>query len=242
MSGKGSIMVIDDTEETLLLLTHVLSYEGYQVHPADSGALALASVAAGRPELILLDICMPDMNGFEVLMRLRANQATKDIPVIFLSGITEIKQQVKGLQLGAVDFITKPFQREELLARVQTHLAMSRLREGFERQAAELRLANEQLQHEIVERKQAEQDREKLIAELQGALENIRTLKGMLPICSNCKKIMDDDGYWNRIEKYITEHSDAEFSHGICPECALKLYPETFGRRNSSESGVRGSE
>ena len=159
---------------------------------------------------------MPDMDGFEVLQRLKAEQATRDIPVIFLSGLTEMAQRVKGLKLGAVDFITKPFQREELLARVQTHLSLSRLRDNFERQAADLRLANQQLQHEITERKQAQQDRENLILELRGALENIRTLKGMIPICSNCKKIRDDDGYWNRIEKYIAEHTNAEFSHGIC--------------------------
>ena len=235
MIGKGCILVVDDTRESLDLLTHILLSEGYQVYPVDSGKLALVCVTASPPDLILLDICMPDMDGFEVLQRLKAEQATRDIPVIFLSGLTEMAQRVKGLKLGAVDFITKPFQREELLARVQTHLSLSRLRDNFERQAADLRLANQQLQHEITERKQAQQDRENLILELQGALENIRTLKGMIPICSHCKKIRDDDGYWNRIEKYIAEHTNAEFSHGICPECSRKLYPEMFRQKNSSE-------
>ncbi len=207
MIGKGSILVVDDTRESLDLLTHILLSEGYQVRPVDNGATGAGLCSCLSPELILLDICMPDMDGFEVLQRLKAEQATRDIPVIFLSGLTEMAQRVKGLKLGAVDFITKPFQREELLARVQTHLSLSRLRDSFEQQAADLRLANQQLQHEITERKQAEQDRENLILELQGALENIRTLKGMIPICSNCKKIRDDDGYWNRIEKYIVEHS-----------------------------------
>jgi len=228
MIDKGSILIVDDTADSRLLLKHILSSEGYEVRPAVSGAQALAAVAASRPELILLDICMPDMDGFEVLRQLKLERATRDIPVMFLSGITEMEQRVKGLQLGAVDFITKPFQREELLARVQTHLALNRLRDGFERQAADLQLANEQLKHEIAERKQVEHERETLILDLQGALENIRTLKGMLPICSNCKRIRDDDGYWNRIEKYITEHTEAEFTHGICPDCARKLYPETF--------------
>ena len=236
MHDKGAILIVDDDATSLNILNLLLSSEGYQVRPADNGPLALASVAAGCPELILLDICMPGMDGFEVLRRLTAEQEYHSIPVIFLSAVTEIEQRVKGLKLGAVDFIAKPFQREELLARVQTHLALSRLRNSFKQQAADLRLANEQLQHEITERKQVEQDRENLIMELRGALENIRILKGLLPICINCKKIRDDQGYWNKIERYIAEHSEAEFTHGICPECARKLYPEVF------EKEVQGSK
>jgi DNA-binding response OmpR family regulator len=236
MIDKGSILVVDDTRESLDLLTHILLSAGYQVRAADNGALALVCAAACRPELILLDICMPDMDGFEVLRLLMANEEIRETPVIFISAVTETEQRVKGLKLGAVDFITKPFQREELLARVHTHLTLSRLRDGFEKQAAALRLANEKLQHEMTERTQAQEDREKLILELQGALEKIRTLKGLLPICSNCKKIRDDHGYWNRIEKYITEHSEAAFTHGICPECARKLYPELYKHKDSSET------
>ncbi len=84
---------------------------------------------------------------------------------------------------------------------------------------------------DITERKQIEKDREKLIVELQQALKNVKTLKGLLPICSSCKKIRDDKGYWNRIESYITDRSDAEFSHGICPDCLQKLYPDDYIRR-----------
>jgi DNA-binding response OmpR family regulator len=232
MTDTGSILIVDDTRESLDLLTHILLSEGYQVRAADNGALALVCVAACRPELILLDICMPDMDGFEVLRRLMASEETRETPVIFISAVAETDQRVKGLKLGAVDFITKPFQREELLARVHTHLTLSRLRDGFEQQAADLRFANTQLQQEISERTRAQQDREKVILELQGALEKIRTLKGMLPICSSCKKIRDDHGYWNRIEKYITEHSEAAFTHGICPECARKLYPELYKKEH----------
>ena len=226
MNNKGSILIVDDTRESLDLLTHILLSEGYEVRSADNGALALVCVAASPPDLILLDIFMPVMDGFEVMRRLMAEKACTDIPVIFLSAVSETEQRVKGLKLGAVDFISKPFKREELLARVQTHLTLRRLRAGFEQQAADLRLANVKLQHEITERIQAEQEREKLILELKNALENIKALKGLLPICSNCKKIRDDHGYWNRIEKYIAEHSGAEFTHGICPECARILYPK----------------
>jgi len=80
--------------------------------------------------------------------------------------------------------------------------------------------------HDITKRIQAEKEREKLILNLQEALDNIKTLSGLLPICSNCKKIRDDKGYWNQIESYIRDHSEAEFSHGICPECAKKYYPD----------------
>jgi PAS domain S-box-containing protein len=87
-------------------------------------------------------------------------------------------------------------------------------------------LGTQGIARDITERKQAEEEREKLISKLQEALDNIKTLKGLLPICSNCKKIRDDQGYWNQIEAYIRDHSDAEFSHGICPDCAQDLYSE----------------
>jgi hypothetical protein len=94
------------------------------------------------------------------------------------------------------------------------------------REAKALSSINTALQREIDERKRIEQEREKLIKELQGALTEVKTLSGLLPICAACKKIRDDKGYWNQIELYIRERSEAEFSHGICPECAKKLYPD----------------
>ncbi|MFC1885199.1 hypothetical protein ACFL2O_10550, partial [Thermodesulfobacteriota bacterium] len=90
---------------------------------------------------------------------------------------------------------------------------------------------------DITERKQAEEHRDKLIAELQKALSEVKTLRGFLPICSHCKKVRDDKGYWNQIESYIADHSEAEFSHGICQECAKKYYPDMdlFGEKNNEE-------
>lgn len=157
MIHKGVILVVDDTHANLKLLTDILAATGYQVHPADSGELALASVAASPPELILLDIHMPGMDGFEVLRRLKAREESYDIPVIFLSEVMEAGQRVEGLKLGAVDFISQPFQREELLARVRTHLELFRLRVRLELQAADLRRANEQLLIEIDKRKRHEE-------------------------------------------------------------------------------------
>ncbi len=90
----------------------------------------------------------------------------------------------------------------------------------------ELEEANRQLREEIEQRKQAEREREKLIAELQKALSRVKLLSGLVPICAHCKKIRDDSGYWHQLERYISDHSEAEFSHGICPDCMKKLYPD----------------
>lgn len=97
-----------------------------------------------------------------------------------------------------------------------------------ERRTAQLRQSNEELKLEIAERRRAEQEKEKLVVELQEALGQVKKLSGMLPICASCKKIRDDKGYWQQIEEYIRDHSEAEFSHGLCPDCARKLYPEFF--------------
>ncbi len=131
------ILVIDDESESRSLLTAILTAEGYDVRAADGGKLALAALAVTRPELILLDIRMPGMDGFEVCRRIKENLDTRDIPLMFLSGSTELPERVEGLGLGAVDFVTKPFQREELLARVRTHLELGRLRAHLEAQVAE---------------------------------------------------------------------------------------------------------
>jgi hypothetical protein len=97
-----------------------------------------------------------------------------------------------------------------------------------ERRTAQLRKSNEELKQEIAERERAEREREKLVVELQEALGQVKKLSGLLPICASCKKIRDDGGYWQQIEEYIRDHSEAEFSHGLCPECARKLYPDFF--------------
>ncbi|BDI28402.1 hypothetical protein CCAX7_004530 [Capsulimonas corticalis] len=130
-------------------MTSILMAEGYDVRPADSGQLALGSIAVRSPELILLDIRMPGMDGFEVCRQIKASAATRDIPIIFISATPEVEERVEGLRLGAVDFIMKPYQREELCARVETHLELSRLRSRLEQlvaeRTAELHEANEQL-------------------------------------------------------------------------------------------------
>ena len=154
----GKILVVDDDLASLKLLTDILTEQGYQVRPADSGELALASVEVQPPELVLLDLFMPRMDGFEVLRRLKAHEKSRVIPVIFLSAATETKQRVAAFKLGAVDFVSKPFQRDELLARVQTHLDLFQLHTQLEQRAAELQSINEKLlRKEVAERKRSEE-------------------------------------------------------------------------------------
>jgi two-component system cell cycle sensor histidine kinase/response regulator CckA len=137
LTDSHSILVVDDESESLTLLTGILAAEGYQVRSANSGKLALASIAAWSPQLILLDIRMPGINGFEVCRRLKASEETRNIPLMFISAATEVEERAAGLALGAVDYINKPFQREELLARVRTHLELGQLRDRLERQVSQ---------------------------------------------------------------------------------------------------------
>jgi two-component system cell cycle sensor histidine kinase/response regulator CckA len=147
---KGTILVVDDESDSLRLLTDILTTEGYQVRPANTGQLALASIAREYPELILLDVRMPGMDGFEVCRRVKQSEESRRIPLIFASALTNEEEHVEGLALGAVDFITKPIRREELLARVRTHLELGRLRNHLEidvgQRTVELRESEERFQ------------------------------------------------------------------------------------------------
>ncbi len=149
MNEKYTILAVDDTAESLALLVEILTPAGYQVRPADSGDLALAAVAANLPDLILLDVRMEGLDGLEVCRRLKAREETRHIPIILVSAFADVKEWVEGLQRGAADFITKPFQPEELLTRVKTHLALKQAKLSLKQQEARLRQTNEQLQAEI---------------------------------------------------------------------------------------------
>jgi sigma-B regulation protein RsbU (phosphoserine phosphatase) len=120
-----SVLVVDDNRVNLKLIEKSLSKEGYQIHTADTGPDARASALENRPDLILLDIEMPGESGFEVIKKLKDNAATNAIPVIFLTGVSDVDAKLKGFDLGAVDYITKPFHPQEVLARVRIHLKLS---------------------------------------------------------------------------------------------------------------------
>ncbi len=161
---NAKILVIDDAQVNLRMLTKCLATEGYAVQAVPDGKRALEAVLSNKPDLILLDIVMPDLDGFEVCHILKENPQTKAIPVLFMSALNETEDKVKGFEAGAVDYITKPFQFPEVLARVQTHLTLRTLQKGLEEanrtlearvaeRTKSLSEANQALEKEVTERK-----------------------------------------------------------------------------------------
>jgi phosphoserine phosphatase RsbU/P len=151
-SGAGqpaSILVVDDTAANLQVLAGMLKDRGYKVRPVPSGKLALLATRRDPPDLILLDINMPEMNGYEVCEHLKADDKLKGIPIIFISALTEPLDKVKAFAIGGVDYLTKPFQMEELHARVETHLKLRRLQVELEEYSRSLELARERLQLDL---------------------------------------------------------------------------------------------
>jgi len=146
MDPKGEILVVDDTPESLKLLVDLLMDEGYRVRPTMDPKLALESALSNPPELILLDVRMPGMDGFELCQRLKQATCTEQVPIIFVSALQELHERVRGFEAGGVDFITKPIQREEVLARVSAQLELSRMRQSLEKRSQELAAANQKLQ------------------------------------------------------------------------------------------------
>jgi DNA-binding response OmpR family regulator len=178
------VLIVDDNPANVQVLGGILKEAGYLVSVVRSGAQALSWVEQGVPDLVLLDVMMPGMDGYETCRRLKVMDKMKPIPIIFLTARAETEDVVLGFEVGGVDYVTKPFQAAELLARIRTHL------------------------------------------ELKRAREEIATLRGFIPICASCKSIRDDAGLWEQVESYIARHSEAVFSHSICPDCMEKLYPE----------------
>ena len=132
MVAKGKILIVDDNYSSGELVKAILEEEGYSVHVEQSGESALFKMNTIQPDLVLLDVWMPGLDGFEVCKMLKEDEQTKDTPIIFLSASTDTEEKVNGFQLGAVDYITKPFEQTELLARVQTHLQINRMRVQLE--------------------------------------------------------------------------------------------------------------
>src|SRR3989338_8984313 len=147
-------------------------------------------------------------DAFKVLGMENPSEADSVVDLILMDiMMPEMDGIEAAFSVGAMDYITKPLRGIELLVRSRSALSLKK---------------------EIDRRKNREQELLNLNRELKNSIETIKTLRGLIPICANCKKIRDDKGYWNQIESYIQKHSEAEFSHGICPECARKLYPELY--------------
>lgn len=197
------VLIVDDTPSSLTAIGETLQSR-YRVMVASSGQEALAVLATERADLILLDVLMPEMDGYEVIRRLQADQGLKDIPVIFLTSLTEMEEEKKGLALGAVDFIRKPILPELVLARVGIHMDLLIKQRLLEKQAHDLRTINRALVKSMTE---------------------VKALRGILPICFYCKKIKTQQGQWEDVGGYIHRHSGASVSHCLCPECLREHYP-----------------
>ncbi len=195
---KETILIVDDTPTNIRILIEALQGD-YGILVATNGQDAIRIAGSDYPpDIILLDIVMPQPDGYEVCAQLKGDPKTRAIPIIFVTSLGNEDDEEKGLEAGAVDFISKPYSIPIVRARIRTHLRLRAI----------------------------EKDQEKLIIDLKAALARIKTLNGLLPICVRCKKIRDDKGYWNQIESYVSRHSLAEFSHGLCPDCAKILYPD----------------
>ncbi len=195
LPGEGStILIVDDEDVVRRILTGYLATEGHRVLAASSGEEALPIIAQEKIDLVLLDVMMPHMSGFELCRRIRKENSLEELPILMLSGLARAKDHVAGFQEGASDFLNKPINRDELAIRVQTHLAMLR-----------------------VHRSQAKE---------------VKILRGLLPICSYCKKIRGEHEEWSSVEDYIDKHSEAEFSHGICPDCIQAHHPDVHPQQN----------
>lgn len=206
MNESTRILVTDDNPDVLLLTRMVLEDEGYEVLEAVTAKECLECVRESHPDIVLLDVMLPDMTGIEVCRQIKADPSLPATFVILVSGIrVSSDYQADGLNVGADGYLIKPITNRELVARVQSMVRIKRAEDAL---------------------RQKEKEQERLILELQDALQEIKTLKGFIPICASCKQIRDDEGYWNQLEAYISKHTDAVFTHSICPQCAEKYRAE----------------
>lgn len=143
--NKGNILIVDDNPTNLRLLVEMLTNKGYKVRPVRNGQLALLGAQTSTPDLILLDIKMPEIDGYEMCRCLKANELTRDIPVIFISGLDDVLDKMKAFSVGGVDYITKPFYIEEVFARIEAHLAIRYLQKSLQQKNQELANTLEQL-------------------------------------------------------------------------------------------------
>lgn len=206
-SPQGTLLIVEDNLKNLKVLLGLLKDRGFNLVIAKSGEEALERAGQLLPDVILLDIRMPGMDGFETCRRLKASEMTCEIPIIFMTALTDVESKLKGFEVGGVDYVTKPVEYQEVIARLNAHLTIRRLQKSLVEKNAELQTKNEQLQQ---------------------VLDQVKSLSGLLPICANCKKIRNDQGYWQDVAVYIRDHSEADFTHGICPDCIQKLYPDLY--------------
>ena len=193
------VLVAEDDRIARRLLETMLKKWGYDVVIAPDGNDAWCALQSdGAPHLMLLDWMMPGIDGLEICRRIRKSSIPLQPYIILVTAKDRKADIVLGLEAGANDYVSKPYDKSELHARIKVGERVLELQSALSRR----------------------------VQELQEALAHIKTLQGILPICMYCHKIRNDQQSWDKIEKYIQEHSKAQFSHGICPECLKKHYPD----------------
>ncbi|OKH22104.1 two-component system response regulator [Chroogloeocystis siderophila] len=216
LDAPRTILIVDDVPENLRVLSKTLLGQGYQVRCAKNGAMALMGANTAPPDVILLDIKMPDLDGYEVCRRLKASPTTHDIPVVFLSASDDVLDKVKAFEVGGVDYITKPFEIAEVLARVQSQIALrsakaeisqlnTQLEQRIQQRTVQLQAANQQLQREIKERKLAEkrlQESEERLESILNSLEEV-----VWSVCPKTRKLF----YLNSAAQKVYGRPVAEF-------------------------------
>lgn len=198
-----TILFVEDDEATRAALCQPLRRRVGTILEAANGAQGLEIFKSERPAIVITDINMPVMDGLRMSREIKAIDGKTQI--IVATAHNDSKFLLEAIEIGVDQFVIKPVELSKLFGAVEKAWAVAS-------REMELKRHNE--------------EREKLIVELNEALAKVKLLSGFLPICSSCKKIRDDRGYWNSIEKYIIEHSEATFTHGICPDCMKALYPE----------------
>jgi len=213
---RQSVLIVDDSPTDLLYLRKLLERPDRHIITAKSGEEALQVLKGFECSLVLLDIHLDGLNGFQTAERIRENERTKHLPIIFITATLREQEHVfRGYDAGAVDYLFKPLEANLLRSKVNVFCQLSAQRLVIEEQLKEIQAKNEVLHRQI---------------------EEIKTLRGLVPICARCKNVRDDSGFWQTIEAYVCEHSEAEFSHSLCPECMNVLYPGLHITARSHES------
>jgi AmiR/NasT family two-component response regulator len=196
ISQKPRILIAEDDYLVCEAIKHALKDLGYEmVGEASDGAEAVEMACTLNPDVVLMDIQMPELDGLEATRQI---QSRCPMPVVVLTAHESQELVEKASEVGVSAYLIKPPKQTEIERAIVIALARHE-------DLMKLRFLNK---------------------ELEKALSEIKTLRGILPICASCKNVRDDKGYWNQIESYIRDHSEAEFSHSLCPECAKKLYPD----------------
>jgi len=246
------ILIVEDSLTQGEKLKFILEEEGFNVDWMMNAESALEFLETHTPTLIISDVMMPEMDGFEFCSRIKQHQAWKYIPVIILTTLSDPYDILRGMEVGADNFITKPYNRDYLLSRIEYLLINMKLRSISNKRSPEIGIeiyfagkkhyiTSERLQiidllfstYEAVVQKNIELER--LNKELKMANEKIKTLSGLIPICSKCKKVRNDEGYWQEVEEFVSTHTEAGFTHGICTDCLKELYPDFYERKIKKE-------